>query len=132
MEWVSTEVLRQVLEIGGVSGMLVFALYGMIKTFTNTFAKKDEKFADIIAANNNQFMQFIERERLENNTAMQKCLGALTSIQQEINKNSLLFQKNIKAIRKLSDKMEAMNNDIKTRMSELNAKLERLDKEEKK
>lgn len=132
MEWVSTEVLRQVLEIGGVSGMLVFALYGMIKTFTNTFAKKDEKFADIIAANNNQFMQFIERERLENNTTMQKFLDALTNIQQGINKNSLLFQKNIKAIRKISDKMEAMNNDIKTRMSEINAKLERLEKEEKK
>lgn len=121
MEWVSTETLRQILQIGGVSGMLVFALYGMIKTFSNTFAKKDEKFADIIAANNNQFMQFIERERIQHNAVTQKSIEALTMIQQELSKKSALYQKHIEVIDKLSENISKLEHRAEMHYAEIKA-----------
>ena len=121
MDWLNGEILKQVLQVSGVSGLLAFSLFGLIKVFSTAFAKKDEKFADTIASTNNQFMQFIERERVQHNAVTQKSIEALTMIQQELGKNNSLHSKQMELIDKLSDNIAKLEHRSEMHYAEIKA-----------
>ncbi len=121
MDWINTEVLKQVLQVSGVSGLLVFSIFGLIKVFSNAFAKKDEKFVDVIASINNQFMQFIERERIQHNSVMQKNIEALTLIQQELCKSNSFHTKQMELIEKLLDNIAKLERSSQMNYAEIKA-----------
>ncbi|MCS7028118.1 MAG: hypothetical protein NZ519_05075 [Bacteroidia bacterium] len=126
MDWVNTETLKNVLQVSGVSGLLAFSLFGLIKVFSAAFAKKDERFIESITNTNNQFMQFIERERLQHNTITQKMIETLVIIQQELNNNIELYKKQITVIDKLVETVSNLEHRTEVYFSEVKAQHEEL------
>jgi hypothetical protein len=126
MEWLNTETISKILQASGVTGLLAFSLFGLIKVFSTAFAKKDEKFAEVLANNNNQFMQFIERERIQHNVITQETIRTLTLIQQELSKNTDIMRKQVELMDRLSENINKLEHrtemyyaEIKSEQAEL-------------
>lgn len=119
MEWLNNESIKTILQVSGVSGILAFSIFGLIKVFAGQFAKKDDKFNESITSTTNQFMQFIERERIQHNSVIHESVKALTLIQQELNKNSSLYQKQIEVMDKLSENITKLEHRSEMHYAEI-------------
>ena len=126
MDLLNNETIKTIIQISGVSGVLALCIFGLIKIFASQFAKKDDKFNESIINTTNQFMQFIEKERIQHTTFMHESIKSLTMIQQEISKCSSLNEKYLEAMQQMLDgmaRLESRNEmhyaDLKSQQAEI-------------
>jgi hypothetical protein len=119
MDLLNNETIKTIIQVSGVSGILALSIFGLIKVFASQFAKKDDKFNESITHTTNQFMQFIEKERIQYTEFVRESVKALAMIQQEISKCSSLSEKYIEAMQQMLNSMEELESRNEMRYADL-------------
>jgi hypothetical protein len=97
MDIFTPELLSTALKYSGVSGILVFMVFWLVRKFGNT-----------LASVTSQFMVFIKEERTEQNQITKENIAAMLVIRQEMAESTNIAKEHLKLITQLSHNIASL------------------------